>query len=112
MKSTAGITFAAFAIPEVIRYTRIVSMPLVTVIYTTLLPIVDFTIFGSSLHLVVGVDSATEAIIASVLVAIAIPESSKYVEYTGMITVLAATLLLLRGLLQLDFLADFPSHTI
>jgi len=87
-------------------------MPLVTVIYTTLLPIVDFTIFGSSLHLVVGVDSATEAIIASVLVAIAIPESSKYVEYTGMITVLAATLLLLRGLLQLDFLADFPSHTI
>lgn len=87
-------------------------MPLVTVIYTTLLSIVDFTIFGSSLHLVVGVDSATKAIIASVLVAIAIPESSKYVEYAGMITVLAETLLLLRGLLQLNFFADFPSHTI
>ena len=72
----------------------------------------DFTIFGSSLHLVVGVDSATKAIIASVLVAIAIPESSKYVEYAGMITVLAETLLLLIGLLQLNFFADFPSRTI
>jgi MFS superfamily sulfate permease-like transporter len=87
-------------------------MPLVTAIYTTLLPIVDFTIFGSSLHLVVGVDSATKAIIAIVFVAIAIPESSKYVEYAGMITVLAETLLLLIGLLQLNFFADFPFHTI
>ena len=112
MEITAGITPASFAIPDVLKYTQIAGMPLVTVIYTILLPIVDFTIFGSSRHLAVGADSTTSAIIASELVAIAIPDSSKYVKYAGMIALLAATLLLLKGLLQLCFFADFPSHTI
>ena len=109
---TAGIAFAAFAIPEVMGYTKIAGMPLVTGIYTILLPMLAFAIFGSSRHLAVGADSATAAIIASVLVTIATPESPKYVAYAGMIALLAATLLLLGGLLQLGFLADFLSHTV
>ena len=94
------------------KYTKIVGMPLVTIIYTILLQIVDFTIFGLSRHLVVGADSTTSATVASELMAIAIPDSSKYVKYAGMIALLAATLLLLKGLLQLCFFANFPSHTI
>ena len=109
---TAGIAFAAFAIPEVMGYTKIAGMPLVTGIYTILLPMLAFAIFGSSRHLAVGADSATAAIMASVLVTIATPESPKYVAYAGMIALLAATLLLLGGLLQLGFLADFLSHTV
>jgi SulP family sulfate permease len=112
LEITAGIAFAAFAIPEVMGYTKIAGMPLVTGIYTILLPMVAFAIFGSSRHLVVGADSATAAIIASGLVAIAIPESSKYVAYASMIALLAAILLLLAGILQLGFLADFLSHTV
>jgi len=112
LEITAGITFAAFAIPEVMGYTKIAGMPLVTGIYTILLPMMAFAIFGSSRHLAVGADSATAAIIASGLVAIAIPESLNYVAYAGMIALLAATLLLLGGLLKLGFLADFLSHTI
>jgi len=94
------------------KYTKIVGMPLVTVIYTILLPIVDFTILGLSRHLAVGADFTTSAIIASELMAIAIPDSSKYVKYAGMIALLAATSLLLKGLLHLYFFADFLSHTI
>ncbi len=109
---TAGIAFAAFAIPEVMGYTKIAGMPLVTGIYTILLPMLAFAIFGSSRHLAVGADSATAAIIAGVLVTIATPESPKYVAYAGMIALLAAALLLLGGLLRLGFLADFLSHTI
>src|SRR5271169_35680 len=109
---TAGIAFAAFAIPEVMGYTKIAGMPLVTGIYTILLPMLAFAIFGSSRHLAVGADSATAAIIAGVLVTIATPESPKYVAYAGIIALLAAALLLLGGLLKLGFLADFLSHTI
>ena len=109
---TAGIAFAAFAIPEVMGYTKIAGMPLVTGIYTILLPMLAFAIFGSSRHLAVGADSATAAIIASVLVTLATPESPKYVAYASMIALLAATFLLLGSLLQLGFLADFLSHTI
>ena len=109
---TAGIAFAAFAIPEVMGYTKIAGMPLVTGIYTILLPMLAFAIFGSSRHLAVGADSATAAIIAGVLVTIATPESPKYVAYAGIIALLAAALLLLGGLLKVGFLADFLSHTI
>ncbi|MCO5380801.1 MAG: SulP family inorganic anion transporter [Methanosarcina barkeri] len=112
LEITAGITFAALAIPEVMGYTKIAGMPLVTGIYTILLPMVAFAIFGSSRHLAVGADSATAAIIAGGLLTIAVPKSPQYVAYASMIALLAAILLLLSGLLQLGFLADFLSHTI
>ncbi|AKB22096.1 SulP family inorganic anion transporter [Methanosarcina sp. WH1] len=112
LEITAGIAFAAFAIPEVMGYTKIAGMPLVTGIYTILLPMLAFAIFGSSRHLVVGADSATAAIIASGLITIAVPESPQYIAYAGMIALLVAIFLLLAGLLQLGFLADFLSHPV
>lgn len=108
----AGITFAALAIPEVMGYTKIAGMPLVTGIYTILLPMIAFALFGSSRHLAVGADSATAAIIASGLMTIAAPKSPQYVAYASMVALLVAILLLLAGLLQLGFLADFLSHTV
>ncbi len=112
LEITAGITFAAFAIPEVMGYTKIAGMPLVTGIYTILLPMIAFAIFGSSRHLAVGADSATAAIMASGLMTIAAPKSPQYVAYASMIALLVAIFLLLAGLLQLGFLADFLSHTV
>src|ERR1035437_8854557 len=108
----AGIAFAAFAIPEVMGYTKIAGMPLITGIYTILLPMLAFAIFGSSRHLAIGADSATAAIMASGLMAIALPESPQYVSYAGLIALLAATLLFFAGIFQLGFIADFLSHTI
>jgi high affinity sulfate transporter 1 len=112
LEITAGIAFAAFAIPEVMGYTKIAGMPIVTGIYTILLPMVAFAIFGSSRHLVVGADSATAAIIASGLATLAVPASSQYVAYASTIALLVAILLFIGGLLQLGFLADFLSHTV
>lgn len=108
----AGITFAAFAIPEVMGYTKIAGMPVVTGIYTILFPMLAFAIFGSSRHLVVGADSATAAIIASGLTTIAVPGSPQYVAYASAIALLVAILLFLGGLFQLGFLADFLSYTV
>jgi SulP family sulfate permease len=112
LEITAGITFAALAIPEVMGYTKIAGMPLITGIYTILLPMAAFAIFGSSRHLAVGADSATAAIMASGLVTMAIPKSPQYVAYASMIALVVAILLLLAGLLKLGFLADFLSHTV
>jgi hypothetical protein len=54
----AGITLAALAIPEVMGYTKIAGTPVVTGLYTILIPMTLFAIFGSSRHLVVGADFA------------------------------------------------------
>ncbi|MBN2733938.1 MAG: SulP family inorganic anion transporter [Methanomicrobiaceae archaeon] len=108
----AGITFAALAIPEVMGYTRIAGMPVVTGLYTILLPMLVFAFLGSSRHLVVGADSATAAILASGLLIYAIPKSPEYVAYAGMIAILSAGMLLLAGIFRLGFIADFLSRTV
>ena len=61
----AGTTLAALAIPEVMGYTKIAGTPVITGLYTILIPMALFAIFGSSRHLVVGADSATAAILAA-----------------------------------------------
>ena len=69
----AGVTLAALAIPEVMGYTKIAGMPVVTGLYTILIPIALFALFGSSRHLVVGADSATAAILAAGLAGLTVP---------------------------------------
>ena len=54
----AGATLASMNIPQVLGYTRIAGTPVVTGLYTVLLPLVAFAAFGSSRHLVVAADSA------------------------------------------------------
>jgi len=43
----AGITLASMNIPQVLGYARIAGMPVVTGLYTVLLPLVAFAVFGS-----------------------------------------------------------------
>jgi len=50
----AGMTLAALAIPQVMGYARIAGAPVITGLYTILIPMALFAIFGSSRRLVVG----------------------------------------------------------
>ncbi len=108
----AGVTLAALAIPEVMGYTKIAGMPVVTGLYTILIPIALFAIFGSSRHLVVGADSATAAILAAGLAGLAAAESPEYVALAGLLAIVTGGMLILARLLRLGFLADFLSRTV
>ena len=109
----AGLTLAALAIPEVMGYTKIAGMPVVTGLYTILLPIIAFAIFGSSRHLVVGADSATAAMMATGLVAMgAVADSTEYVALASLTALLCAVLLVLARVLKLGFIANFLSRSV
>jgi high affinity sulfate transporter 1 len=108
----AGVTLASMNIPQVLGYTRIAGMPVVTGLYTALLPVVVFAIFASSRRLVVAADSATAAIFASGLSGLAPRASEAYVTLVGMVALLTAALLLLARIFRLGFLADFLSRTV
>ena len=86
----AGITLAALAIPEVMGYTKIAGTPVITGLYTILIPTALFAFFGSSRHLVVGADSATAAILAAGLVGLAATGSDEYVALAAVLAVMAA----------------------
>ena len=108
----AGVTLASMNIPQVLGYTRIAGTPAVTGLYTVLLPLLMFAIFGSSRHLVVAADSATAAIFSSGLSGMAPQASEKYMALVGMVALLTAALLLLARIFKLGFLADFLSRTV
>ena len=108
----AGITLAALGIPEVMGYTKIIGTPVITGLYTILLPMLVFALFGSSRHLVVGADSATAAIVAAALAPLAVPYSSQYVALTSLVALEAGAMLLLARVLRAGFLADFLSRTV
>src|SRR5271166_5221680 len=108
----AGITLASMNIPQVLGYTRIAGTPAVTGLYTVLLPLVGFAVFGSSRHLVVAADSATAAIFSSSLSHMATPGSAKYMALVSMVALLTAAFLLLARILKRGFLADFLSRTV
>lgn len=107
----AGITLAALGIPEVMGYTKISGTPVVTGLYTLLLPIVLFALLGGSRHLVVAADSATAAILASMLVTIAAFGSPEYVGLTSLVALAVACMLVLARVFKLGFLADFLSRS-
>ena len=108
----AGVNLASVNIPQVLGYTRIAGTPVVTGLYTLLLPLVAFSIFGSSRHLVVAADSATAAIFSSSLSQMAIPASEQYMALVGAVALLTAGLLLVARIFKLGFLADFLSRTV
>jgi SulP family sulfate permease len=108
----AGITLAALAIPEVMGYTKIAGTPVITGLYTMLIPTALFAFFGSSRHLVVGADSATAAILAAGLVGLAATGSDEYMALAAVLAVMAAGFLILARTIGLGFLADFLSRTV
>jgi high affinity sulfate transporter 1 len=108
----AGATLAALSIPEVMGYTRIAGTPVVTGLYTLLIPALIYALFGSSRHLVVGADSATAAIMAAALLPIAQQASGQYMQLAGVLALGCAVLLLVARLARLAFLADFLSRTV
>lgn len=108
----AGLSLASMTIPQVLGYARIAGMPAVTGLYTVLLPLMAFSVFGSSRHLVVAADSATAAIFSSSLSEIASPQTAYYTELVGMVALLSGALLLVARFFKLGFLSDFLSRTV
>jgi len=108
----AGISLSAMNIPQAMGYAKIAGMPVITGLYTLLMPLVAFAAFGSSRYLVVASDSATAAILAGGLAGLATAGTAPYVSLAGLVALLTAGLLLLARLLKLGFLADFLSRTV
>lgn len=109
----AGITLAAVSIPAVMGYTKIIGTPVITGLYTLLLPVLAFAFFGSSRLLVVSADSATAAIVAGEFSLLSLlPNTPRYVALTSLVALICGGLLLLARIFRLGFLADFLSRTV
>ncbi len=93
-------------------YTSIAGVPVITGLYTILIPIAVFAVLGSSRHLVVGADSASAAIMAAGIAGLAPIASPLYVSIAGIVAIATGAFLLLARVIRLGFLADFLSRSV
>ena len=108
----AGVSIAAVALPVGIAYAEITGVPAEIGIYSALFPLLAYALFGSSRQLIVGPDAATCLLVAVGLAPLAGGDPQRYLALMVVLTLLTGVFLLVGGLLQLGFLANFLSRPI
>ena len=108
----AGLSVAAVALPVSIAYAQLAGFSPVVGLYSTILPMMVYALFGSSRQLIVGPDAATCAMIAATLSPLAVAGSDEYLSLAVTLTLFTGFFCVLASKFRLGFLADFLSRPI
>lgn len=108
----AGLSVTAIALPVGIACAGIIGLPPEVGLYSSILPVTAFALFGSSKKLIVGPDSAISMMVAASILPFAGRGAPAYYEACLLLTLLAGVICILGGLLRLGFIADFLSKPI
>nr|WP_321466103.1 SulP family inorganic anion transporter [uncultured Desulfobulbus sp.] len=108
----AGASVAAVCLPVGIAYAEIAGVPPVYGLYSSLLPLFAYALFGSSRQLITGPDAATCLMVASAIGPLAGGDPQRYMELMIGLTLFTGILHILLGALRFGFLANFLSHPI
>ncbi len=108
----AGLSVAAIALPVGIAYAGLAGLPPETGLYSSILPVAAYALFGTSKQLIIGPDSATCMLVASALITVSAAGSPEYMAVSTLLTVLVGLLCIAAGMLKLGSLANFLSKPI
>ncbi|MEV4115693.1 sulfate permease [Nonomuraea sp. NPDC049695] len=108
----AGITVAAYAIPQVMAYAIVAGLPPVVGIWATLAPLAVYAVLGSSRQLSVGPESTTALMTAVAVGPPAAGDPARYATLAAGLAVTVGLLCLVCRLLRLGFVSDLLSRPI
>jgi SulP family sulfate permease len=109
---TAGFIVTVMLVPQSLAYAMLAGLPLQMGLYASVLPIIAYAIFGSSMTLAVGPVAVASLMTASALSPLASAGSSEYAVLAMQLGLLSGAMLFIFGLLRLGFLAHFLSHPV
>ena len=108
----AAIIVTIMLIPQSLAYALLAGLPPIVGLYASILPLVAYSIFGTSRTLAVGPVAVLSLMTASAAGAIAAPGSAEYLEAAITLAALSGIMLTVLGLLRLGFLANLLSHPV
>jgi len=108
----AGFAVAAVALPVGIAYAELAGFRPEVGLYSSILPLVAYAIFGTSRQLIVGPDAATCALVAASVAPLAAGDQAAYASLSVMLALLTGLLCVAASFLRLGALADFLSRPI
>ncbi|HKY66942.1 MAG TPA: SulP family inorganic anion transporter, partial [Acidimicrobiales bacterium] len=108
----AGLTVWAVLVPEALAYASIAGVSPVVGLYAAPPALLLYALLGSSRHLVTGPMSATAALSATAVAALATAGADDYVALTTALAVVTGVVALLAGLVRLGFVSNFISEPV
>lgn len=108
----AGLSVAAVALPVAIAYAALAGVSPLAGLYSCILPMLVYALFGSSRQLMIGPDAATCAVIAAVVTPLAAGDPVRHWQLVVILTLMTGIWCLLGSRLRFGTLADFLSQPI
>src|SRR5690554_1021420 len=108
----AAVIVTLMLIPQSLAYAMLAGLPPITGLYASMLPLLLYTLFGTSNTLALGPVAVVSLMTAAALGPLFPAGSADYVGAAMLLALLSGLLLGLMALLRLGFLANFLSHPV
>lgn len=108
----AAVVVTIMLVPQSLAYAMLAGLPPHIGLYASILPLVAYALFGTSRTLAVGPVAVVSLMTAAAAGAVATPGSPEFVAAALVLAIESGLILLLMGLLNLGFLANFLSHSV
>jgi sulfate permease, SulP family len=108
----AGITVAAYLVPQVMAYAEIAGLPAVAGLWAICGSLLVYTVLGSSRQLSVGPESTTALMTASAIAPLAAGDPGRYAALAALLAVVVGGVCLLARLARFGFLAELLSRPV
>ncbi|MEU2253906.1 sulfate permease [Nocardia xishanensis] len=108
----AGVTVAAYLVPQVMAYATVAGLPPVVGLWAVLGPLAVYVVIGTSRQLSVGPESTTALMTAVALAPLAEGHPGRYAALAAILAVLVGCVCLVGALIRLGVLADLLSKPV
>jgi SulP family sulfate permease len=108
----AGLTVAAYLVPQVMAYAGLAGLPPVTGLWAILAPLALYAVLGSSRQLSVGPESTAALMTATAVAPLAGGDPGRYATLAAALAVVVGLLCVAAYAVRLGFLADLLSRPI
>ena len=108
----AGVTVAAYLIPQVMAYAQIAGLPPVTGLLAVVGPTIAYAVLGTSRQLSVGPESTTALMTATAVAAVGVSGPDDYAALAAALALVCGVLCLVGWAVGLGFVADLLSKPV
>src|SRR3984885_2410341 len=107
----AGVVLTTLLVPQGMAYAELAGLPAITGLYTSILCLIGYALFGPSKILVLGPDSSLGPMIASTILPLvaADRDPARAVALASVLALLVGAMTVLAGVARLGFVADLLS---
>lgn len=108
----AGVTVAAYLVPQVMAYAQLAGLDPVVGLWSAVLPAVAYGLLTTSRHISIGPESTTAVMVIAAVAPLAGGDPIRFAALAAALALLVGLVCVIAGLLRLGFIGDLLSQPI